>query len=143
MRLQGGRIAGFMILMIGVILSVLLLSTLVRDIPVWFLGRKVFATIEETWYENLSDDEYFPAYFFRYRFTTSDGEVVVGSSRVPEDEFMGYQAGSEIMVKYSPLNPSNNRLDDSRLMPFLLCSYIPFILICSFAVAAGREMIFA
>lgn len=146
MEINGRRIVGFITLGIGVLLTALLIKTMWFEVPLWIFGHKATATLEETWWENydledLSSDFYDIEYYFSYQFTTPDGEVVQGVSRVTEDEFMGYRPGGDIMVKYSPLNPSNSRLDDSRLMPFLLFSYVPFILICLFTLAAGREMV--
>ena len=141
------RIAGFIILIIGVVLSVLLLKSMWRDFPVWIFGRRVPAVIEEMWWEDFDienryrKDELNIKYFFSYTFTTSDGEVVLGKSKVTEDEFMGYRPGSEVMIKYSRINPEDNRLDDSRYVPFLVFTYIPFILICLFTLLAGREMV--
>jgi hypothetical protein len=146
MNFNSRRIAGFIIMIAGAIIAVLLLNSMAQDVPVWIFGRRADATIVEKWWENLDmenlDGNYFDIeYFFSYEFTTEDGETVIGKSKVTEDEFMGYREGGQIMIKYSPMNPSNNRLDDSRFVPFLLCSYIPFILICIFTLAAGREMI--
>jgi hypothetical protein len=146
MKFNSRRIAGFIIMIVGAIISVLLLNSMAQDVPVWIFGRRVDATIVEKWWENLDMENlggnYFDIeYFFSYQFTTEDGETVIGKSKVTEDEFMGYREGGQIMIKYSPLNPSNNRLDDSRFVPFLLCSYIPFVLISIFTLAAGREMI--
>lgn len=140
------RIAGFVVLIIGAILLVLLISSLIHDVPVWIFGQKTTATIQETWWQdqdtkNLNKDDLNLVYFFSYQFTTTDKEVIIGSSQVTEEEFISYQPGGEIKVKYSRLDPSENRMDDSRFVPFLLCTYIPFILICLFLLAAGREMI--
>jgi hypothetical protein len=146
MDINKRRIAGFIIMIIGAILFVMLVNSMAQDVPVWVFGRRVNATIVEKWWENLDmenlDGNYIDIeYFFGYQFITNDGETVIGKSKVTVDEFMGYQEGGEIMIKYSPLNPSDNRLDDSRFMPFLLCSYIPFILISIFSLVAGRELI--
>lgn len=141
MKLYSRRIIGFIIFGIGAILTILLLQTLWSDLPVWFFGRQVSATIVKKWWEDLYDDEMNPVYFFGYEFTADNGEVYTGSSRVPDSEWISYSEGREIKVKYSPLNPADNRLDDSRFIPYLICSYIPFILICWFSLTAGREMI--
>jgi hypothetical protein len=139
-RFYGRRIAGVFIMLVSLILSVTMLKTLARDIPVWFLGSKTKATIVERWTDKYPDDSN-PVYFLRYEFSSPDGEIVSGSSRVPGDEWVTYIEGSEIPVRYSNLNPLNNRLDDSRYVPFLFCSYIPFILICLFAMVLGKEMV--
>lgn len=141
MKFYGRRITGFVIFGIGVVLTILLMNTLVTDIPIWFFGRKVSATIVEKWYEDIYNDSMNPVFFFGYEFTASDGQVYTGSSRVPDSEWMSYSEGRPISVKYSPLDPTMNRLDDSRFIPYLICSYIPFLLICWFSLAAGREMI--
>jgi len=141
MRFRTGRIAGFVVLIIGIVLTVLLVQSLLRDIPVWVFGRRTTAIIEETSYEYIEKDDRNLIFFFKYRFTTHDGETVVSSSRATEEEYISYRAGSEITIKYFPLNPTNSRLDDSRFVPFLLFTYVPFILICWFALAAGREML--
>lgn len=140
------RITGYFFLILGVSLSVLLVQSLRHDVPIWFFGQKVSATIEEKWWEDLDPeknnrDTLNFEFFFKYHFTTSEGDIVIGSAKVTEDEFINYFPGNEIMVKYSRLDPSQNRLDDSRFVPFLLCSYIPFILICLFILVAGKEMI--
>jgi hypothetical protein len=140
------RIAGFTILGIGAVLIVLLFNSLLQDVPVWFFGRRADATIEDKWWEDLDLENSEQGvlnlkYYFQYRFETSKGEEVIGKSQVTEEEFLSYQPGGKITVKYSVLNPSANRIDDSRFVPFLLCSYTIFILISLFLLAAGREMI--
>ena len=140
------RITGFIILGIGAVLTVLLFNSLLRDVPVWFFGRRANATIEDKWWEDLDLENTEQGvlnlkYFFQYKFETSKGDVVIGKSQVTEEEFLSYQPGGEITVKYSVLNPSANRIDDSRFVPFLLCSYTIFIVVCLFLLAAGREMI--
>lgn len=145
-KLNSRRIFGFFILIVGALLAFLLIKDMVRDLPVWVFGQKTLATIEDKWYENFIMEEaakkdFNPIYLFKYKFITPDGREFFGESQVPDNEWLSYAPGGEIMVKYSRWNPNNNRLDDSRLMPFLLCSYIPFILICWFAFAAGRELV--
>lgn len=141
------RIAGFIILIIGVVLSVLLLKSMWHDFPAWIFGRRVPAVIEEIWWEDFdlenrySKDELHLKYMISYKFTTTEGEVVLGKSKVTEDEFLTFMPGKEVMIKYSRINPEDNRLDDSRYVPFLVFTYIPFILVCLFTLVAGREMI--
>lgn len=142
------RITGYFFLILGGVLSVLLVQSLRHDVPIWFFGQKVPATIEETYWgdlnldgENRNRDARNLEYYFKYQFTTSKGEIIIGTSKVTEEDFLIYYPGSEIMIKYSSLNPSENRIDDSRFVPFLLCTYIPFILICLFILVAGKEMI--
>jgi hypothetical protein len=119
---------------------------LLHDLPVWFFGRKATAILEEKWWEDVNEVDQAGGvrnldYYFRYQFSLPDGETVTGSSKVTEDEFLSYGPGREIVIKYFPLLPSINNVDESRIVPFLLCTYIPFILICLFALAAGKELI--
>ena len=146
MNINSRRIAGFIVLIIGVTLTALLLKSLLHDIPVWFFGRKVTATLEEKWWEDVNEVDQAGGvrnlnYFFRYQFSLPNGKTFVGSSKVTEDEFLSYIPGSEVVIKYFPLIPSINNVDETRIVPFLLCTYIPFILICLFALAAGKELI--
>lgn len=140
------RIVGFIVLLIGAAFSIFTLRSLWHDVPVWIFGRQTTAVIEEKWWEDYDREKgdravYYLKYYFKYTFSTSDGEVITGTSKVTEDEFLGFQEGNEITIKYSILNPNDNRVDDTRFVPFLVCSYIPVILICVFMIIAGKEMI--
>ncbi|HKJ28383.1 MAG TPA: DUF3592 domain-containing protein [Anaerolineales bacterium] len=140
------RILGIFVLIFGVLLAVMLISSMWVDVPIWFFGEKVTATVEEKWWEILdfeedNRDQLTYEYFFQYQFTTSDGKTVSGTSKMTEEEFLNVEPGGAITVKYSRLDPSQNRVDDSRFVPFHICSYAVFIVICLFALAAGREMI--
>ncbi|MBN2045500.1 MAG: hypothetical protein JW757_10810 [Anaerolineales bacterium] len=140
------RIAGIIVLLIGGVFSILTLNSLWHDVPVWFFGRRATAVIEEKWWEDYQIEKgdravYYLKYYFKYTFSTENGEVFTGTAKVTEDEFLGFQPGGEITIKYSVLNPEINRVDDSRFVPFLTCSYIPVILACIFTIIAGKEMI--
>ncbi|MCB2180219.1 hypothetical protein KQH54_03770 [bacterium] len=140
------KIAGFIVLLIGAVFSIFTLKSLWHDVPVWFFGRQATAVIEDKWWEDYEMDKgdratYYLKYYFKYTFSTTKGEVITGTSKVTEDEYMGYAPGGELVIKYSIFNPNVNRVDDTRFVPFLVCSYIPVILICAFLIIAGKEMI--
>lgn len=140
------RILGFLVILFGLVLAVMLVSSMWVDVPIWFFGNVVSATVEEKSWEilDMEDDnrEHLTyEYFFKFSFTTPDGETFTGTSKVTEEEFLGVEQGGTIMVRYSRLNPEQNRVDDARFVPFHICSYAVFIVICLFALAAGREMI--
>lgn len=140
------RIAGIIVLLIGAAFSIYTLISLWQDVPIWFFGRQTTAVIDQKWWEDYEMEKgdravYYLKYYFSYTFSTADGEVITGQSKVTEDEYLGYQEGNEITIKYSTFNPNNNRVDDTRFVPFLVCSYIPVILICAFLIIAGKEMI--
>lgn len=145
---------GGVILLIGIALAVLLVSSLAKDIPLWIFGRTADGTIlEKTWSEfdyhdpdmenkNLAERLSLEMqYYFEYEFTTPNGKTYIGTTEVTENEFNGYGDGSTIKVRYSTLNPNNSRLDDARLVPFLMCTYSIFIIITLFTLAAGRELV--
>lgn len=140
------RIIGFVVLIFGIILAVMLVNSMRVDLPIWFFGSRVTATVEEKWWEILdmeddNRDHLTYEYYFQYKFATSDGKMVTGVSKVTEEEFLGVEPGGTITVRYSNLNPTENRIDDARFVPFHMCSYAVFIIICLFSLAAGREMI--
>ena len=151
MRVQ---LVGGLILLIGFGLTVLLVSSLVKDVPLWIFGRTTDGTITaKTWSDfditnpDLLNDDLLQIidlnmqYYFEYEFTTPDGETYYGKSEVTEEEFLGYGEGGQLKVRYSTLNPENSRLDDARLVPFLMCTYSIFMIITLFTLAAGRELV--
>lgn len=142
------RIAGVIVLVIAALLSFLVVKSMAYDLPVWLFGKKATAVIEEKWWQDPELESkrqenlvLYLDYYFQYRFATTDGEEIIGTSKVTEEEYMAFQPGGEISIKYSRFNPENNRVDDSRFVPFMICSYIPFILACVFAIFAGKEML--
>lgn len=148
------QLLGGLVLLIGIALTVLLVSSLSKDVPLWIFGRTVDGTIlTKSWsdfdYHNPGMENKNLAnqislnmeYYFEYEFTTPDGETYIGQSEVTEEEFLGYVEGMQLKVRYSTLNPENSRLDDARLVPFLMCTYSIFMIITLFALAAGRELV--
>ena len=140
------RILGFLVIAFGVVLAVMLASSMWVDVPIWFFGDSATATVDEKYWEILdmegdNREQLTYEYYFDFSFTTPKGEVVTGTSKVTEVEFLGVEQGGTIKVRYSKLNPEQNRVDDSRFVPFQICSYAVFIVICLFSLVAGREMI--
>jgi hypothetical protein len=138
------KIAGFVLLIIGLAFFVLLVRNTINDFPIWFFGRSAAGVVEEKWYELIEQDnsnEFAADYFVRYRFTTPDGEVLSGSTQMAAQEWSAYVEGAEILIVYSPINPANNRVDDSRFIPLLLCAYIPFIFVIWFCLKTGWNIL--
>ena len=59
----------------------------------------------------------------------------------PESGMGGLEQGSPVDVVYFPLYPNHNRLDESRFMPLLACSYVPLIMLSLAGLAAGRYLL--
>lgn len=117
---------------------------MLKDFPIWFFGRDATAVIVENWLEKENENDLHDTtyqYYVRYRFTTPDGEVFTNTSSVSGNEWSGLGAGSEVLVAYSPFDPSNNRIDDSRYMPILICSYIPFLILCWLGLMSGWRLL--
>lgn len=138
------KTAGFVLLAIGLLFLIILLRNIVHDFPIWFFGRRVPGVVEETWYEVIEESdagELSFKYFMRYSFTTPNGETLEGSTSLAAQEWSALSEGSEVPIVYSPFNSLNNRLDDSRFVPLLLCAYIPFIFITWFSLATGWNLL--
>ena len=56
---------------------------------------------------------------------------------------MALSAGEDLIVVYSSLNPENNRIDDSRFVPLLFCSYLPFVVVTWFLLVSGWKLLYA
>lgn len=139
----GRKVAGFVMLALGIILAILLLFYTFRDFPLWVLGKTVTGVVEEKWYELIEENEgeLSFTYFVGYSFNTQQGEKLEGSSRLSALEWSALVEGGEVRVVYSPFSASNNRIDDSRFRPLLICSYIPFIFITWFLLTQGWEIL--
>ena len=142
----GKGIAGFVLLVVGLVFLIIVFKNTLNDFPIWFFGRDVSAVVEETWVEKTGENnagELTFQYFIRYNFTAPSGESVTGTSSLAGMEWSGISEGSEVKVTYFPPNPSHNRLNDSRFMLVLLCSYIPLIVLTWFGLFAGWKLISA
>jgi len=144
MKAYSKRIGGIVLMTIGLIIFILLVKNMLKDFPIWFFGRDATAVIVENWFEKVDEDDLYNIdyqYYVRYRFTASNGEVIVDTSSVSANEWSGLGAGREVLITYSPLDPSNSRIDDSRYMPILLCSYIPFFILCWLGLMSGWRLL--
>jgi hypothetical protein len=138
------KLAGFVLLIIGLAFFYLLVRNTITDFPIWFFGRNVSGVVEEKWYELIEQEnsaEFAADYFISYRFTAPDGEIFSGSMKMAAQEWSAYVEGAEIPIVYSPLNPANNRVDDSRFMPLMLCAYLPFIIAIWFCLKTGWNIL--
>ena len=140
----GKKIAGILLFAIGLTFLIFLLKDASKDIPIWLFGRNVTGVVEEKWYELIEENnagELSFEYFMGYSFTTPQGERMTGSSRLSAQEWVMYTEGGEVDVIYTSFNPANNRVDDSRFRPLLICSYIPFALVIWFCLIWGWNML--
>jgi hypothetical protein len=138
------RLAGVFLLVVGLAFLALLINNIVTDFPIWFFGQHVNGVVEEKWYELIEQEnsnEFAADYFLRYRFTDADGKIISGSAQMGAEEWSAYVEGMEVPIVYSPLSSSNNRVDDSRFMPLLLCAYIPFIIAIWFSLNQARNIL--
>lgn len=138
------RIAGVVLLVIGLAFLVLLVRNTITDFPIWFFGQHVNGVVEEKWYELIEQEnsnEFAADYFLSYRFTDANGQIISGSSQMAAEEWSAYAEGMDIPIVYSPLNASNSRVDDSRFIPLLLCAYIPFIIVIWFSLKQARNIL--
>ena len=149
-HLNKNKIIGIFILIAGVFFSIQVLIPLSEDVPVWFFGKTSMATITNVWVEpvnnqvsteNFGEYDYFSVYHIDYEFFIPSGEIYTGTSKIPANNWMYSFVGSGAIINYSTKDPSNNRVDDTQYRPFLMCSFLPFLLICFSLFAVGREFI--
>jgi hypothetical protein len=150
MKATISRIIGIILIIGGLVLTFLVTKDLLHDLPIWFNGSLARAVIveqsydeydDEDWHEYIDEFDVFSVYYLTYQFTTSTGEVITGTSKTPGEQWAYLSPGKEILIRYSNSDPTNNRLDDSPYVPFLLCAYIPFFILCAFVLVAGKEML--
>ena len=141
------RIGGGLLFAIGLIVVAFTIFFAAKDIPLWLFGRHVQAQVVETWVErtdNLGEREGGDlkfAFYLRYRFTTPSGQVITKTSRASATEWSGMQKGQNIDIIYFPLYPNLSRLDDSRWVFFLSCTYIPLIVVSLIGLRLGWYML--
>jgi len=141
------RIGGALLLAIGLVIFVVMLSFAVKDFPLWILGKHVQAEVVETWVErtdnigNREGGELKFDFYLRYQFTTPSGQVVTKTSKASAIEWSGMGKGQTIDIVYFPLYPDLSRLDDSRWVLFLSCTYLPLIVISILGLRVGWYML--
>ena len=113
-----------------------------QDFTIWFFGREVTGVVDELWYEFLGEEagvqEY--DYFVNYTFTDKAGQKLQGTTELSLLEWSVFREGMEVTVVYSPFNPAINRLDDSRFVPLLFCSYLPVAIIIWLTLMFGWRL---
>jgi hypothetical protein len=53
----------------------------------------------------------------------------------------GLMSAEEVRVVYFPLFPAHNRLEESRFVPLLACTYVPFLAVAGLLLVAGRYLL--
>ena len=141
------RIGGGLLFAIGLLVTAVTIFFAAKDFPLWVFGKHVQAEVVETWVEridNLQDREGGElkfAYYLRYQFTTPGGRVITKTSKASAIEWSNMSEGTSIDIVYFPLYPQLNRLDDSRWVFFLSCTYIPLIVISLIGLRVGWYML--
>lgn len=138
------KITGFVLLALGLTFLILFIRNTITDFPIWFFGRSVSGVVEEKWYELIEQEnsnDFAADYYLSYRFTAPEGEIISGSTRLAAEEWSAYVEGDEIAIVFSPIDTSNNRVDDSRFVPLLICAYIPFIFAIWFCLSTGWKIL--
>jgi hypothetical protein len=141
------RIAGVIMLMIGILFLTITMYYAVKDFPLWIFGRQTKAEVVELWVEQLNqlegreDGELHFSYNLKYQFTTPSGKVINKNTTAGPTEWSSMSEGKEVDIVYFPLYPDLNRLDDSRWTFFLSCTYIPLIAISAIGLRVGWYML--
>lgn len=150
MKATINRIIGILLIAGGLVLTFLVTKDLWHDLPIWFNGTTTRAVIteqvydehyDEDWHNYIGEYDVFSVYYLTYEFTTEDGEVFTGKSKTPGEQWAYLSPGKGVMIRYSNSDPTNNRLDDSPYVPFLLCAYVPFFILSAFVLVAGKELL--
>jgi hypothetical protein len=139
MRLLGGGL----ILLVAVLLAALLAAYLAQDIALWAFGRDVKADVVERWVEQVGTEdegELQFEYYVKYRFAAEDGQTLTVTTTVGLSEWASGDGSGQVDVVYFPPCPQHNRLDDSRYVPLLACTYVPVILIAAAMLAASWQL---
>lgn len=130
-----GKVIGLLLLVITLPILLILLNYMFKDLSIWLLGHRINAEVTEVGLHRTSDAEESELefnYYVNYQFALKNGTIVTGTSKVGVMEWSAMEIGDQVPVKYFPLIPSNNRLDDARFVGFSLCTYVP---ITMFALA--------
>lgn len=101
------RLLGFLVLAVGIACLTLVVLSLARDGSLWFFGRKVPATVLESWAEQTSEEgasEVTFDYYVRYRFETERGQVITASSKVAAGEWVGVGYGQQAGIRHDVLD---------------------------------------
>jgi len=131
--------AGLLLLVIGLCCATFVVANLARDVSLWAFGRRARAVVVETWAEPIGEESGFQ-YFVRYQFQTADGQTITRKASVAAQEWASLGLGGAVEVVYLPLYPAHNRLDDSRLVPVLACTYLPLMFLSGAGLVWGWRL---
>jgi hypothetical protein len=141
------RIGGVFLLGIGLVVLAFTLYFAAQDFPLWVFGKHTKAEVVEIWVERVGEaqerdeGELKFDFYVRYQFTTPGGRVITKTTKASATEWSGMWEGLLIDVVYFPLFPQLNRLDDSRWILFLSCTYIPLIVVGVIGLRVGWYML--
>ncbi len=141
------RIGGVLLLAVGLFIFTAMLYYAAQDFPLWIFGRHTQAEVVETWVERTDNiqegegGEFTFDFYLRYQFATSDGQIITKTSKASAIEWSGMGKGQSIDILYFPLYPNLNRLDNSRWVFFLSCTYLPLIVISLIGLRVGWYML--
>jgi hypothetical protein len=143
-RRPGRVLVGVLLLVAGLVCLVFVVYSLGRDISVWVLGRQVDAEVIELAVvrtSGIDEQELTFDYYVTFRFTTPDGQSIVNTVKADVREWGALNEGGPVSVVYFPLYPAHNRLDDSRFVSLLACSYLPLMVASWVALGIGLYLI--
>lgn len=135
---------GALLVLIGLICLGTVVFSLAQDLPLWVLGRRAEAEVIDAWLERTStnrEGELSFQYFVRYQFTAPNGRVFTRVSSVGVNEWGSLERGGVIVVVYFPLYPAQNRLDDSRFIPLVACTYVPVVFVGLAGLVVGWRLL--
>lgn len=137
------KIVGFALLAVNLILLGVMIKLAARDFPIWFFGEISTGIVEDKWYDLLEQEsnEFNANYFLQYSFEAPDGSEYTGSTQMSAIEWSAQSIGDPITITYAPSNPANNRVDDTRFVPLMLCSYIPVFILIWILTSSGISLL--
>ena len=141
------RIGGVFLLAIGLVVLGFTIFFAAKDFPLWVFGRHTKAEVLDLWVEQVGglqakqEGELQFDFFVRYQFTTPGNKVITKTTKASATEWSGMWKGLLIDVVYLPFYPDISRLDDSRWVFFLSCTYIPLIAISIIGLRVGWYML--
>lgn len=141
------RIGGVFLLAVGLFFIGATFYYGAKDIPLWVFGKQTKAEVVDLWVEQLNQlegregGELQFSYNVKYQFTTPNRRVIINNTKAGPMEWSGMWEGQQIDIVYFPLYPNLNRLDDSRWVFFLGCTYIPLIVISIIGLRVGWYML--
>jgi hypothetical protein len=143
-RRPAAVLAGVLLVIIGLACLGFVLYALGKDLSVWVLGRRVDAEVVELSVVQTSaigEEEMTFDYYVTYRFTTPGGQSLSNTVKTDVREWGALVEGGPVSIVYFPLYPEHNRLDESRFVSLLACSYLPLVVASWAALGVGLYLI--